>query len=275
MQQFVIQIEGRIAMILRADMIPWRTPWIDDPNCGFPSHAMTGAQYACVNPVLLTAASNYHRFASKWWARKSEWESLGGSVKDNQPSTLIVCYLPQIATLNVYNLDQVEGECFDKHRPLTTKSTRDDKADWSCIDRIIEAGKIDVREGGNRGLYTYPKPDGGGDFITMPPECVWPDKTHYCFTMLHEFAHWTQPRLGWPSKKDACLDELVAEMASGYATMLLNIPSDLCDYNHRRQLEAWLTSMKNPPGYFFTAARQAMRAANYLVALSQPSIVVG
>jgi antirestriction protein ArdC len=57
-------ITARIIEGLENGVIPWRKPWINDPNCGSPVNAISLRNYSGINPYLCDLSSQVHGFTS-------------------------------------------------------------------------------------------------------------------------------------------------------------------------------------------------------------------
>jgi antirestriction protein ArdC len=57
-----------IQSLTKGDLPPWRMPWRNDPNAGFPANAISKQKYRGINPLLLQLSSIRHRLTSRWWA---------------------------------------------------------------------------------------------------------------------------------------------------------------------------------------------------------------
>ena len=74
-------ITGRLIESLEQGVIPWRKPWINDPNAGFPTNIISRRRYSGANPLLLDLTAQVRGYTSKWWATYKQWSALGGQVR--------------------------------------------------------------------------------------------------------------------------------------------------------------------------------------------------
>jgi antirestriction protein ArdC len=133
-------IIGRLVESLEQGVIPWRKPWINDPNAGFPANVISSRRYSGANPLLLDLTAQVRGYTSKWWGTYKQWSALGGQVrrrpKDVQPgdwATSIIYFklvrkessqdgeddaktFPLMRVYKVFNVDQVDGDCLDGFR---------------------------------------------------------------------------------------------------------------------------------------------------------------
>jgi antirestriction protein ArdC len=266
---------------------PWRTPWRNDPNAGLPHNIVSNRAYRGINPLLLQIASMRHGFQSKYWATFKQWDLLGGKVKrrpDDVPrgewGTSIIFFKPVVVkdaeteeektifvmrSYVVFNIDQVEGSHLDRFRVgHSIKNDTDCITTYENADVVIEATGADIRYGGNRAFYHRHE-----DYIQVPLREQFCAEEYY-ETVLHELIHWTETRLNWNYKDEGyAMGELIAEMGSCYLATELGIPNAETMPNHVSYLQSWLQAMKNDCRFIFSAATQASKAADYILAFSR------
>ena len=98
-------------------------------------------------------------------------------------------------TYTVFNIDQVQGECFD-HLRVGHSVTNDTDCitTYENADRVIEATGADIRYGGNRAYYNRL-----GDYIQVPLREQFTAGEYY-ETVLHEMVHWSENEARLESK---------------------------------------------------------------------------
>ena len=299
--QIRTEITNRIVTALESgDLPPWRQPWNNDKNAGFPKNIVSRRSYSGVNPLLLTVASDRHEFQSRWWATFKQWDELGGKVmrrpshvRKGEWGTKIVFCSPvskkktngdgeevedqfwMLKTYCVFNVDQVEGDHLDHLRVGHEADTRNDINMFDEADAAIAATEADIRYGGNRAFYSP-----AGDYIQMPHRHQFSVPEYY-ETLCHELVHWTEheSRLNWDRAQQGehayALGELIAEIGACYLCAELGVPTgDRLD-NHASYLKSWLSVMKQDAGFIFRATRQASKATDYVLSFSrQPDEMV-
>ncbi len=285
------QITNQIIAALAKGTAPWRRPWSSDPCAGSPQNAVSSKSYSGVNPVLLQIASERHQFKSRYWATYKQWAELGGQVMrrpDDVPAgqwgTQIVFCKPctktktdvngdeqeqrfwTLRSYTVFNVDQVLGSAVDRFRvgTMTVAPTEIDER-FERAEQVVQATGADIRYGGNKAYYSP-----SGDYIQMPHRHQFstPD---WFDTILHELAHWTEPRLGWDRKKPEntyALGELIAELGACYLAGELGLPLAETLGNHASYLQNWLGAMQGDTRFIFRAAAQASKAADYILSFS-------
>ncbi len=85
------EFTNQIIDALKKGTVPWRKPWVNDPNFGMPMNVISKKRYQGINTLLLNMEQDYE---SKYWATFKQWQSLGGSVKRGEMGTRIVFYKP-------------------------------------------------------------------------------------------------------------------------------------------------------------------------------------
>lgn len=286
------RITNTIAEALKSGSLPpWRKPWRNDPNAGFPVN-VTGRKYRGINPLLLEIASMRHGLKSKWWATFRQWELLGGKVmrrpddvppgewgtniifwsrltkeEENERGEMEEKAVFFMKTYTVFNIDQVRGEHLDRLRVgnLANEIT-DPIVTYEAADKMIEATGADIRYGGNQAFYNRK-----GDFIQVPLREQFTAGDYY-ETVLHELVHWSEHpnRLAWNRKDEGyAMGELVAELGSCFLATELGLPNAENLPNHASYLSSWLQAMKSDHRFIFQASSQASKAADYILSFSR------
>lgn len=289
----------------------WRRPWTVSKNAGRPANVISRRPYSGVNPLLLRLHQLEHRYRSRWYGTFDQIKSLGGHVK-KRPASLppgepwgchIVFYRPLaktvidrdtneereerfalLRTFVVFNVDQCDGESLDKFR------VRDDDdnssgiimPDYEPAEQLIEACGAKIEYGGERAFYVRPTPEEAwphhksGDVIHMPERKRFVNVGAFYETLLHELAHFSEVRIGFPRKEQGyAFGEMYAEIASSYLCAELGVPQGEDLANHAAYLRSWLTAMKADPSFIFRASTWASKATDYLLSFVQtePSAV--
>lgn len=287
-------ITNRIIEALQSgDTLPWRKPWCNDLNAGFPANLISKRNYRGINPLLLEIASMRHNFKSRWWATWNQWQDLGGRVvkrPDDVPpgswGTTIVFCKPVVKTVtddngeedeekffilrtySVFNLDQVQGEHLDHLRVgYTTMSPVELDRRYERADTAIVATGATIEYGGNQAFYNRKS-----DYIQLPYRHQFPGLTEFYETAFHELVHWTEhpSRLDWDRTNEGyAMGELIAEIGGCYTAAALGLGTADRLSNHASYLSNWLEAMQNDSRFIFKASTQASRAADYLLSFSQ------
>lgn len=247
---------------------PWRRPWRPDlENSGYPCNILS-MPFTGVNTILLNLAVTGPGFNSKFWTTEAAWELIGGRVSGE--GTLIVSTLDPNRWLKVHNADQVAGgetghfHCCRRSMPVAV--------DYGPAEVILAACRkngADIRQRlTQEAAYYYPP----NDYIVFPLKEQFLNGPGglpgYYDSLLHELAHFSEPRLGWNGIP--IVRELRAEIASAFITARLGV-GVLSDTkmltNHRNHLARWVRAMKNDPSLIVNVAADASAAVDYLLSL--------
>lgn len=74
-------VTKRLIAAMEKGLTPWRKPWKDDPNYGWPANVASKRTYTGINPLLLELTSLERGYQSRWWGTFKNWQDLGVSVK--------------------------------------------------------------------------------------------------------------------------------------------------------------------------------------------------
>jgi antirestriction protein ArdC len=183
------QINEQIIDALQSEKIPWRS------SVGYPRFA--GQPVDGLNAIVMMMA------AEEGGCNSCQW---GNAMPASH--TKVALYPYGYVTYN--------QECGENHKP-----------DWDFVHKVIANTKVKVRYTDKTiAMYHFPE---GGDYIEMCKKERFdrgpggPDA--YYQVIFHELGHWTQPkqRLNWWKDDDMVVNELGAEMVSGFMTSWLNI----------------------------------------------------
>jgi antirestriction protein ArdC len=229
--------------------------------------------------------ANAFGHSSKFWATFKQWQQMGMVVKkrpdDVEPGSwgaTAVLYKPVkktrrdedseevedrqyvlLRTFTLFNADQVVGaerfQVIEGDAPATTAP------DFRPAEELIAATGADIRHGGERAFY-----DRLGDFIQVPQKHRFDPPGAYYETLLHELAHFSEPRLGWRHEEEGyAMGELVAELAASMLSAELGVPQGESLENHAAYLQSWLQQMRSDSSFIFKASTQASKVADFLL----------
>ena len=274
------QITARIISELEAGTPPWVRPWssVADP---LPHNAVSQRSYRGVNHLMLSMQQQAAGYESNAWLTFQQARELGGCVRKGEHGTRVVYYdlrpfkdeetqekrrVPLLKIFTVFNAAQVDG------LPDHVQAAPVDGPEWQpgeLAEEIIKASGADILSGGFRAYYSP-----ANDRIHLPPRSMFADSAGFYGTALHELAHWS----GHPSRLnrqfgkrfgDAAytVEELVAEMAAAYLCAHCRIDGRL---QHASYIGSWLEVLGRDKRALFTAAAQAQKAADLLIAQIAP-----
>lgn len=283
------RVTGEIVAALQQGTLPWRKPWSDLENGGFPTNAVSKKLYRGINPWILQFASQRRNFTSKFWATYNQWAGIGCQVMkrpSDVPSgswgTKIIFWKPIKTTkknakgdekestfplmreYTVFCADQVEGEAIEKfrtHAPSTAIVI-----DFKPAEKVIAATGADIRHvpGGQAAYYRPPQ-----DFIIMPLKSQFANLAGYYGTVMHEISHWSESRLGFSGSY--ALGELRAELSAAYLMAAVGVPQVGADVtaNTASYLESWIKCLKEDHSAIFKISSAASKAADFILSFSQ------
>ena len=284
-------ITKRIVEGLKNNLVPWRRPWSNDPNCGAPCNIVSKKPYNGINPMLLELTSMVSQYKSKWWGTYKQFADLKGQVRKGEKGTHIVYYrviekdVPPkdgqpakkqkiffMRTYTVFNLDQVDGDALAKYRvkPVVEEVDNSKFENWEPAEIVIAATDAQIEFGGNRACYMRPVGEWpkhtGGDYIRMPHKGQFTDPAEFYVTQFHELGHWSEVRLDWTGSY--AMGELIAEITGCYLAAETGVPN-LSMENHNKYLATWLKEMQSDPKWIFQAATQASKTADFILSHSR------
>ncbi|WP_237249494.1 ArdC family protein [Sphingobacterium faecale] len=273
---------------------PWQKPWNENgPAFEIPYNATTGNRYKGINIFSLLMADRddprwmtFKQASEKGWqVRKGEKASLIQYVKlhqlvpkkddhgkpildENGKPIKVQIRLdrPIITTAWVFNAEQINGV-----EPLVRPDVK--QLQWNPIERaenLIQASGASISHmPGDRAFYSPLR-----DSITMPFREQFDARDKYYATVLHELGHWT----GHKDRLDRSLinrfgtegyarEELRAEIASMLIGQELNIGHD--PGQHVAYVDNWIQILRDTPFEIHTAAADAEKILNYLLAFEQ------
>jgi len=259
---------------LESGVAPWRKPW----HTGMPANLVSKKEYRGINVFLL----GFQGYGSRYWLTYRQAQTLGGNVKKGERGSKVVFWKIDeyekknketgesenrksilLRYFTVFNLEQCEG--------IKSPDTR-------LVVHPIEQCESIVRS-----MPTPPKlvqeaqacyrPS--ADTVGMPARSAFTSAEEYYSTFFHELTHST----GHPSRlgregimehhpfgsEDYSKEELVAEMGAAMLCGVAGIESRTLD-NSAAYLQSWITKLKSDSRLVVSAASQAQKAADYILA---------
>lgn len=255
----------------------FKMPWHNAG--GRPVNVATQRAYRGINTLSLWAAGQERGFASSVWGTMKQWNEAGGRVRRGERASMVVFWkdLPRneapqdgedeadkrfvLKTSYAFNANQVEGI----EQPETPRF-----AEPCAAEKLIAAAGIDVQFGGHRAFYHQVL-----DYVAMPRPSDFFTVEGFQSTLLHEAAHWTghSKRLGREfgkrfGDKAYAFEELVAELSAAFLCADLGVSNEPRE-DHAQYVASWLKVLQSDPRAVFTAAAQATKAAEFLLAFQQ------
>ena len=279
------EVTARIIAELEAARFPWVQPWgtAGAAAPGLPRNALTVRSYSGVNVLILWGAVIEHGWPSQGWLTFRQAIEAGGNVRKGERGTTVVYAdrftpetereraaldgdeakaVPFLKRFTVFNLAQCEGLSDGLAADTAPLPEREIVP---VAEEVIAASGVDFRIGGDRAFYVP-----AHDIVRVPPQPAFFDQINYYRTCLHELSHAT----GHPTRlnrklvnafgsKDYAREELVAEIGSAFLCASLGIVPTV---RHADYIGSWLDVLRADNRAIFTAASQASKAADWLLA---------
>lgn len=74
------EITDAVVAAIKGGTPPWRQPWHNNPNGGWPTNFVSKRRYTGINPLILMGAG----YRSKFWGTGWQWSSIGGVKTGNR-----------------------------------------------------------------------------------------------------------------------------------------------------------------------------------------------
>jgi antirestriction protein ArdC len=278
------EVTTKIITQLEAGRFPWAQPWSAVAAVpGLPRNAVSGRVYSGVNVLILWGAVIEGCYPSQDWLTFRQALAAGGCVRkgerghtvfyadrfmpiegreqgagaDDEPRS--IRFLKRFVVFNVAQCDGLPERLSADATPLPACEQHE------RAEALIAASGADFRIGGARAFY-----DVGGDYVQVPPQPAFTHQIDFYRTALHELGHWTGSKKRLARDQSGrfgsalyAREELCAELASAYLCAALGIVPTI---RHADYLGSWLTVLRADNRAIFTAASQASKAADYLLA---------
>jgi antirestriction protein ArdC len=289
------EVTSRVLTALEQGVVPWRRPWrierhaYDNRYTHF--NLASKKPYRGVNTLLLDLTAATAGYRSPYWLTFRQALTLGGAVRSGEQSTMIVFWkqlviateddgeakprrIPLLRHYNVFNIEQCDSLA-DRIPPPP------ERAPFEPIEvaRLLLAGMPDppcVVHGGSRAYY---RP--ASDTVGLPePECFHTREAYYA-TSFHEHIHATGHPRRLARKEITEIvefagpgysrEELVAEMGAAFLCASAHIDAPALQTNTAAYIASWMSKLSEDPRLLITAAGQAQRASDFILAVEQPA----
>ncbi|MBZ5697656.1 MAG: ssDNA-binding domain-containing protein [Acidobacteriia bacterium] len=259
---------------LESGVAPWRKPWRTEP----PANLVSKKEYRGINIFLLASLG----YGSRYWITYRQAQALGGSVTKGQHGSKVVFWKIDeyrkenketgetenhksilLRYYTVFNLEQCEGiKSPEPHQVIHPIK--------QCEHIVNSIPNPPSFEQDSRAFY---RPS--TDTVGMPRRSAFDSAEKYYSTLFHELTHST----GHPSRvgregimehnpfgsEDYSKEELVAEMGAAMLCGVAGIESQTLD-DSVSYLQSWIKRLKSDSRLIVSAASQAQKAADYILA---------
>lgn len=271
------QITDSIVSQLETGVRPWAKPWREGVGFeGYPRN-LNGRPYRGANVFWLQMRADSHGYTAPVWATFNQVKAAGGSVRKGEKGTLVFFWkfdkkrdektgeLKNTVMVRTYVVFNVAGQCEGVTVPeQRAKPMAERVAD---AEALATATGARIGWGGNKAFYSP-----AFDSVQMPPREAFKSADGLYGTLFHELGHWTghDSRLkrdftGRFGSEAYAFEELVAELTAAYvcgASGFYAAPRE----DHAAYLASWLKVLKGDKRAFITAASQAQKAADFILA---------
>jgi len=274
-------VTNTIIAALEAGTPPWVHPWATGAGDMVPCNLASGRRYRGVNVLLLSLKTMQCGYTANRWMTYQQARALGANVRKGEAGTEVVLFkmldidlgkpvpvaadrkvIPLIRSFTVFNAAQIDGL---PEALIPAPAVVHTWQACEAAEAILAASGAHIEHGGAKAYYSPSK-----DVIQLPERSAFADATAYSQVALHELTHWSgaesrcnRPLLGRAHIESYAFEELVAELGSAFLTDHCGLPGVL---QHASYIESWLQALRNDKKLIFTAASQAQRAADYLLA---------
>ena len=272
------QITNSIVAQLETGVRPWAKPWREGVGFSDFPRNLSGRAYRGANVFWLQMRAEAMGYAEPVWLTFNQAKAAGGSVKKGEKGTAVFFWkfdkktdpktgelksTCMVRTYVVFNVAQVEGVTIPERRAVPMAER------VASAEALLEATEARVSWGGNKAFYAP-----SFDSVQMPPREAFKSADALYGTLFHELGHWT----GHASRLDRNLanrfgseayafEELVAELTAAYVCGSAGFYAAPRE-DHAAYIASWLKVLKADPRAFITAASQAQKAADFLLAFA-------
>ncbi|WP_031498067.1 ArdC family protein [Bryobacter aggregatus] len=291
-RDFRKEVTDRIIEMLEHGTAPWQKPW-EPGSLQLPFNPTTDKGYRGGNAIHLMAVGTSKGFDDPRWLTYKQAAANGWQVRAGEKGTQIEFWqfsedarktqstdknpkfeastneyqAPLRKVFTVFNASQIDG--MEPYLPKT-------RSDWE----IAESGDSILKNSGarishdqnDRAFYSRSQ-----DRIHLPPVLSFRTAADYYGTALHELAHWSghPDRLNRPTLNESynfgdlnyAKEELRAELTSVFLAAERGIPHN--PEQHAAYVQSWIKALSDDKNEIFRAAKDAHRAADYILDLER------
>ena len=281
-------ITDQIVAMLERGVVPWRKPWQSGPEDA-PVNLVSGKNYRGINVFLLSCLGH----DSPYWLSFNQARKLGGHVNKGERSTMVVFWnwfdkqtgqndadgkpvvdrIPFLRYYNVFHVSQCDLP--DGVVPAIPDKPRVEPI--AACESIVGSmpSRPEIKHNGcNRAYYRK-----GTDSVHMPDRSRFTSQPEYYSTLFHELTHATghKSRLNRKTLTESdgfggenySREELVAEMGAAFMCGSAGIETRTIA-NSASYIASWLGALKEDKRLVVTAAAQAQKAVDYIMAKETP-----
>lgn len=270
-------ITNNIIEQLENGVIPWHKPWHGVNDGSF--NRVSKKPYSFMNQMLLKHDGEYATF--------KQWQSLGGKVKKDEKSEIVVFWkmhkieetkedgtkvsktIPLLRYYNVFHVSQIEGVEPKELAPVVHKPIEEAEAIINAYNDRETLVMSDVK--GDKAFYAPLL-----DYLQVPVKEQYTDINEYYSTKFHEMVHSTghksrlnrfedNTKLAPFGSEDYSKEELVAEIGSAFLMGSCGADTTNTFNNSTAYIQSWLNVLKNDKRLIVSASGKAEKAVKYIL----------
>jgi antirestriction protein ArdC len=294
-RDFRQEVTDQIVQMLGKGVAPWQKPW-EKGSFGMPFNPTSQNPYRGGNAIHLMATGLQRGYEDPRWLTYKQAAENGWQVRKGEKGTQIEYWeYPSRQVAAEGQVDNPVAKPSEKeprpiHRVYTVFNAkqidgmppyqRKEHPEWEVIqngERILENSGAKILHGQNDQAYY----DRLHDLVHLPAKTAFAKPADYYGTALHELAHWSghPERLNRQTLTESyrfgdtnyAKEELRAELTSVFLAAERGIPHDTA--RHAAYVDSWIQTLKGDKNEIFRAARDANRAADFLLTLEREKSV--
>lgn len=295
LRDFRQEVTDQIVQMLEDGTAPWQKPW-KAGALDMPFNPTTQNAYRGGNALHLMATGLQRGFDDPRWLTYKQAVQHGWQVRKGEKGSQIEYWeFPSPKAAGVENPDRPADKGSDEeqrpvHRIYTVFNAKQldgiepyqpkEHPEWEVVQKgeqiLQNSGAKILHDRNDEAFY-----DRRNDRIHLPSKSAFPKAADYYGTGLHELAHWSghPDRLNRQTLTDSyrfgntnyAKEELRAELTSVFLAAEGGIPHDTS--RHAAYLRSWVQGLKDDKNEIFRAAKDANRAADFLLALEHEKTV--
>jgi len=288
------EVTNNIIKMLEEGTSPWQKPW-SSGALQMPFNPVTGKTYRGGNAINLLATALSTGSDDPRWLTYKQAEQNGWHVRKGEKGTHIEFWeFPSSPGAEETSERSTEEDKGGRARPIhrvytvfnarqidgIPEQVRKERQEFEVVQAaeaiLLNSGALIQHDQLDRAFY-----DRRTDGIHLPPRAAFDSSAAYYGTALHELGHWSghESRLNRSTLSESktfgdesyAREELRAELASVFLAAERGIPHDPA--NHAAYVGSWIKALQNDKNEIFKAARDAHRAADFILALEREQSV--
>lgn len=292
-RDFRQEVTSQIVEMLEKGTAPWQTPWNADA-LHLPFNPTTDRTYRGGNALHLMAVGARKGFDDPRWLTYRQAQENGWQVRKGEKGSQIEFWQfdagtkpsPDQADSEPSRSEERRENASPIHRVYTVFNARQiegipeyvpkQRQDWEIAqtgESILQNAGAQIRhDQRDRAFYNRAE-----DAIHLPRQEAFKTAADYYGTALHELAHWSghptslnrqtlneSYRFGDPNYAK---EELRAELASVFLAAERGVPHN--PEQHAAYVGSWITALQNDKNEIFRAAKDAHKAADFILSLDK------